>query len=287
MNAEDAKIEVSEVCHAKIQMKPFFTEDPETWFLLLDSQFRMHRLTSDQGKFDYTLSQLDAANLKEITDVMKSPPVTDKYETLKAELIRRLTTSREAKIRQLMTHEELGDRRPTHFLRHLRNLAGPGVADEVLQTIWTSRLPANAQSLVACQPDTKLDQLAVLADRLHDMVTENPSVSQISTDAASMRKEISEMARRMDEMATQMSRMSRARETKGPSSSSRSGSCSHGKSRSGSRSSSCSRGRSRSKSFTRSASSHKNFPVCWYHSKFGEEARRCTKPCDFEAPLGN
>ncbi|GBP96878.1 hypothetical protein EVAR_98812_1 [Eumeta japonica] len=34
-------------------------------------------------------------------------------------------------------------------------------------------------------------------------------------------------------------------------------------------------------SSTRSLSNYRKFPNCWYHAKFGTEARRCVKPCDF------
>ncbi|CAK1603277.1 unnamed protein product [Parnassius mnemosyne] len=51
-----------------------------------------------------------------------------------------------------------------------------------------------------------------------------------------------------------------------------------------------SRPRSRSKrdtrknrSSSRSQSSYRKFPLCWYHSKFGEKADKCVRPCDYRS----
>lgn len=83
----------------------------------------------DQTKYDYIVAQLDLRIIVEFEDIVTQPPLTqhthkDKYLTLKTELIRRLSSSEEQRLRQLINEEELGDRRPSQFLRHLRSLAG-------------------------------------------------------------------------------------------------------------------------------------------------------------------
>jgi len=59
-------------------------------------------------------------------------------ELIKAELIKRLSLPQEHKTRRLF--EEIDDRKPSQFLRHLRSLAGNVVGDKVLHIIWLSRL---------------------------------------------------------------------------------------------------------------------------------------------------
>lgn len=56
------------------------------------------------------------------------------YEKLKTELIRQLSDSREQNIRRLLEHEEIGDRKPSIFLRRLQNFAGDTVSDDSLKT---------------------------------------------------------------------------------------------------------------------------------------------------------
>ena len=54
--------------------------------------------------------------------IITSSTEHDPYDQLKAELVRRLSTSREQRVRQLVSHEEMGDRKPSKFLRHLKGL---------------------------------------------------------------------------------------------------------------------------------------------------------------------
>ncbi|KYQ50558.1 hypothetical protein ALC60_10360, partial [Trachymyrmex zeteki] len=64
------------------------------------------------------------------------------YETLKAELIKRLSLSQEHKTHGLLEHEEIRDRKSSQFLKHLRGIAGNVIRDGVLRTVWLSRLSA-------------------------------------------------------------------------------------------------------------------------------------------------
>ncbi|CAK1583301.1 unnamed protein product [Parnassius mnemosyne] len=41
------------------------------------------------------------------------------------------------------------------------------------------------------------------------------------------------------------------------------------------------RHRSSSRQRSRSNSSYRKYPMCWYHAKYGAQAHRCLKPCDF------
>ncbi|CAK1592534.1 unnamed protein product [Parnassius mnemosyne] len=46
------------------------------------------------------------------------------------------------------------------------------------------------------------------------------------------------------------------------------------------------RRRSTSRQRTRSNSNYRKYPICWYHSKYGANARWCIKPCDYQ-PAAN
>jgi hypothetical protein len=97
-------------------------------------------ISSEQTKFCYVISQLDHRYAAEVKDIITSPPERDPYTTLRTELVRRLFPSREQRIRQLLTLEEMGDRKPSQFLRYIRSLS-PDVPDDFLRSIWSSRLP--------------------------------------------------------------------------------------------------------------------------------------------------
>ncbi|CAH4027528.1 unnamed protein product [Pieris brassicae] len=168
-------------------------------------------------------------------DVISYPPPADKYDKLKAELIKRLSASREKKVKQLLMHEELGDRKPS-------------------------------QAIIASQSKMDLTELAVLADRIHDVVgTQVGSTAAVTCTAAApgtsggaASTEIAALTRKLEKLADKVDRMSRLRER------------TRSRRRHGRRSSS-----------TRSSSAYRRYPQCWYHQNFGEWAKRCVKPCDY------
>jgi hypothetical protein len=123
-----------------VQLPSFWAERPAVWFAQAEAQFSFAGLSSETTKFFHVISQLDHRYAAEVEDIIISPPKRDPYTTLRSELVRRLTPSRGRRIRQLLTIEEMGDRKPSQFLRHLRSLA-PDVPEDFLSTIWSSRLP--------------------------------------------------------------------------------------------------------------------------------------------------
>jgi hypothetical protein len=67
-------------------------------------------------------------------NIIISPPQTDPYTTLRAELIYQLSPSREHRILHFLT-SEMGGHEQSKFLRYLRNLV-PDVPDDFLCNIW-------------------------------------------------------------------------------------------------------------------------------------------------------
>jgi hypothetical protein len=102
------------------------------------------------------ISQLDHRYATEVEDVITSPPQQDPYTKLRTELLKRLSLSREQHAQQLLTFEEMGDRKPSQFLGHLRGLS-PVVLDYLLRTIWTNRLPTKVRTTLTCHPKIELE----------------------------------------------------------------------------------------------------------------------------------
>jgi hypothetical protein len=160
-----------------VRLPPFWPEQPAMWFAQAEAQFTLAGISTENTKFCYIISQLDHQYATVVEDIIRSPPETHPYSTLKAELVRRLSPSSEQRIRQLLTCEEMGDRKPSHFLRYLKSLA-PDVSENVLRTIWTSRLPPNIQTFLAGQNETELNAAALCADRMSE-VGAQPTLSSM------------------------------------------------------------------------------------------------------------
>jgi hypothetical protein len=249
----------SDICRVGIRVPPFWPEKPAIWFAQIEGQFSISNITADATKFYYVIGQLDQQTSAEVEDIIVNPPVANKYDKLKAELIKRLSASKEKKVKQLLMHEELGDRKPSQFLRHLQHLAGPEVPEDFLRTIWSSRLPSSIQTIIASQISVRLEALAELADRIHDVVPSGPQVAATSSsfnNMGEMAQQIAELTKQVQALSQKVSRHSRSRT---PNRHSR-----------------------RESSSKRSHSNYRKHPTCWYHFKYANNAKKCLKPCDFK-----
>jgi hypothetical protein len=196
---------------------------------------------------------------------------SEPYTVLKDELVRRLSPTPEQRIRRLLTAEDIDDRRLSQFLRYLRSLA-PDVSENVLRSIWTSRLPQNIQCFLAGLKETNLDAAALCADRISEVGAQPAlaSVSQPSEDTT-LRQEIAELARQVAVLTTERDRLHFSSR----------GFSSKPKHRSPTR-----QGTLPAFGFRRPGS---RSPVrndaatttCWYHRRFGARAQNCTPPCSF------
>lgn len=252
----------SAVHQVVLRIPPFWPDKPELWFRQLEGQFHLNKIKADTTKFWYAVGQLDNRYAAHVEDVITCPPENTKYETLTAELIKRLTGPQQQRIKQLLEHEEIGDRSPSQFLRYLRDLAGSTVQDEFLRTLWLNRLPQIFQAVLATQSDLALDKVADIADRIYE--THNPiaisAASRSPTSAGDPQPWISaiqSLAKQVADLTLQVRDLSHRRT---PYRQDRSRSRGH---RTGSRSQS------------------REHEVCWFHRKFGNDARNCRAPCNF------
>ncbi|KYN06788.1 hypothetical protein ALC62_02256 [Cyphomyrmex costatus] len=241
----------AEVSRVGMRMPEFTPADPELWFSIVDRSFLAAGITVDATKFGYALTAIGPRYTMEVRDVIMNPPAERAYETLKTELIKRLNLSQEHKTRRLLEHEEIGDRKPSQFLRHLRGLAGNVVGDKVLRTIWLSRLPSYIQPHLVTRAEDTVDQLTDIADAIVE-ATRAPAFQEIAEQLSAIRtsiESIRDVGRGRDRGRDRGERAWRSR----------------------------SRPRSRSRN-----RGHAPGGPCYYHWRFGTEATRCEPPCSMQ-----
>ncbi|PIK48395.1 hypothetical protein BSL78_14755 [Apostichopus japonicus] len=116
-----------EVPMASVSLKlpPFWSHDPALWFCQVEAQFTTRGIKTQQTKkYAYVISSLQSEIAAEVRDLLLKPPEKDPYEVIKRELIRRTSESEQKRLHQLLTAEELGDRKPSQLLRRMRQLLG-------------------------------------------------------------------------------------------------------------------------------------------------------------------
>ncbi|KAG0428750.1 hypothetical protein HPB47_024281 [Ixodes persulcatus] len=116
----------------------------------------------------------------EIRDIILDPPTVSPYDVLKAELVKRTSESEQRRLQQLISSEELGDRKPSQLLRRLQQLLGakaPTFDAAVIRELFLQRLPVNVRMILASASGLVLPELAQLADAVTDVST--PTFTQV------------------------------------------------------------------------------------------------------------
>ncbi|KAH9374793.1 hypothetical protein HPB48_021091 [Haemaphysalis longicornis] len=152
----------SSVCH-------LLRKNPHVWFAQVEAVFDLHRVTSETTRFRHLLCNL--------------PPEvagSGRRHRGSKQVFWRTTASESARLRHLLTHEELGDRRPSQLLNTMRQLVG------------ASNVDSNAAA-----GDLTLDRAAELADKVHDATS--PSVTPLASTAES--SAVSRLETRIDQLA--------------------------------------------------------------------------------------
>ncbi|XP_012235002.1 uncharacterized protein [Linepithema humile] len=220
----------------------------------MEAQFATNGITQDLTKFYHALQALDASVLAEVSELITNPPENNKYEVLKTRILNEFQDSEEKRLKALLNTTELGNQQPSKLLKHMKDLAESKVSDELLKSLWMQRLPTNTQTVLSTSEDT-LDKLATMADRIHDIVTPNIYSTELvptAGNASPWEGQLCEIIKRLERIKSK-----------------------------GRSATPCLCQRSSSRSSTRSTSAEPKY--CWYHKRFGQEAKKCTSPCSWKS----
>ncbi|XP_070394233.1 uncharacterized protein [Dermacentor albipictus] len=262
--------EQQDVSAVSIRLPPYWDRNPAVWFLQAESQFILSGVRTEQRKYHLVVSALSPTAAEEVADLLSGPPPATPYSDLKAALLERTTTSQRARMQQLLSAEDLGDRRPSQLLRRMRQLMSDNTTvsdDRLLRELFMQRLPVNVQMVLATATVMDLNSLASLADKVMEVVT--PAVCNVtssSTSASSAPQTSSCADSPIDVLCNRLEQLVCAAERHRTSPR-------HGRYRSSSRSRRPREERSRSQTPPR---------VCFYHRRFGQEARHCLRPCAWQ-----
>ena len=258
MSVEPGEPQVSAL---NLKLPPFWPSDAEVWFAQVEAQFGTRGITAQKTKFDHIVASLVPEYAFEVRDIILHPPESRPYDRLREILVQRTGTSSRRRLQQLLTSEELGDRKPSQLLRKMQQLLGSRMTDTddaLVRELFLQRLPANVRAVLASSPDsTPLDELARFADRIIDAAP--PSIAGISAPALQEVEQLRAEVSRLTNLASSLTQSRRRSPTP------------H-------RRSPTPRRRHRSPT-PRRPSSPEHRALCWYHQRFGDVARNCRAPC--------
>ncbi|GFT68390.1 hypothetical protein TNCV_659811 [Trichonephila clavipes] len=150
-----------------IKIPPFWTDRPEIWFYQVEAQFQISRISLEETKFHYLVSQLEPKYVENIWDIVNSKSDT-KYTDSKNRLLSLFKESENLRIKRLLTGIELRDMKPSQLLQKLKTVATSDISDNLIKTLWLEKLPESIKNILVVS-DENLSKLAVMADKISDM----------------------------------------------------------------------------------------------------------------------
>ncbi|KAL1489023.1 hypothetical protein ABEB36_013968 [Hypothenemus hampei] len=227
-----------------IKPPPFWRADPALWFVQLEAQFDLAKITVDDTKYNYVVSAVDTEILSQITDFLNTPPANNKYLLIKSKLISIFGESRESQMRRLLCDISLGDKKPSQLLNEMARLGGSAVTQELLKSLWLQHLPGQMQVTLLAN-NGPLGELAKLADRIAEVQPQD-RVHAVKQEMEVLSDSVAQLAQQVAAMNTGPYKPDWKY-----------------------------RGDRRT---TRSEKPSAAGSVCWFHQKFGVKARRCISP---------
>ncbi|XP_028170423.1 uncharacterized protein LOC114360067 [Ostrinia furnacalis] len=242
----------------------FWTEMPRVWFAQFETVMAPQK-QGDDAKYSLVVSKLDKDAIRQISDILISPPTTDKYNTLKNRLLSVYEESEERQFQKLVSEMELGDQKPSQLLRRMKELAkNTNVPDKTLLNLWTSRLPPHVRAVLTVSQDQQFDNLAGIADKIVE--NSRGDICEVSTSQPSV---MIELLAQMNKLSLEVAAL-RAQVSDNNSN----------------RSNYRDRSRSRSQSRSRITPDNPKW-LCKYHLRYRNRARNCVKPCNWKKPSEN
>lgn len=254
-----------------VKPAPFNRDDPEIWFVQLETQFALAEIKSEPTKYNYLISALDCATTAYIRPEILAPPAQNRYTALKKCIIDRLCESARQKLNRVLTTIQLGDKKPSQLLREMQALAHGQLSDTVLLNLWLQRLPQHVQQILACVGTEKPNSdLAKTADTIVEVQATNgvfavagPSHAPPNSSTRALEAKVDALMRRVEQSLGTTNRNTKSSNT----TTSKSGNSSN----------------KRSSSRSRTPAEVEQNPNCWFHHRFGPRARNCRPPCNFRA----
>ncbi|XP_037521187.1 uncharacterized protein LOC119397976 [Rhipicephalus sanguineus] len=255
-----------------VRLPQYWDQHPSAWFLQAESQFQVAGIRSQATKFHYAVAALSPTAIDEVADLLSNPLSANAYDDLKTTLLQRTAVSQRARIQQLLSAEELGDRRPSQLLRRMKQLLGDNarsVDDALLRELFLQRLPANVQMVLATASTMDLTGLAALADKVMEVATPaiaatTPSTGESTTTLRTLQSSSTAQSP-LDALCERLERIVSAAEH---------------------RRASPHRSRHRSSSKPRRTPTSRDASptpgICYYHRRFGNDARHCRRPCAWQ-----
>jgi hypothetical protein len=245
----------------KVTLPQFWSHDPAAWFQHIEAEFLIARVPlTSYLCYLHVIRALPAdvvTAIRDVTNIITAESV-NAYDAVKQTLLKRFTSSALQRCFQLLDAPPLGDRNIAAHYSQLRSLI-PADADVLFNAIFLRTLPAHISTALASKAELPSAELAAAASQMQHTVAAQAAVAAATPLPPSPPPSVSAAPAQRYGRSPGRSTAPRGRQTTPY------------------------RRRSTSSDRRRSPARSGGRRLCWYHQKFGRQARRCeTQHCDWE-----
>ena len=152
------------------KLPDFWPSSPHAWFGIVEAQFRIHEVNSQEDRFTLVASVLPEASARRVAHLLATP-TDDCYTQLKAALLSSHQLTEIQKAELLFNMDDLGSKRPMDLLNEMMELVKPGEEKtQLFAMLFMRRLPAQVRVQLTEDDYTDLRALAEKADRCTAML---------------------------------------------------------------------------------------------------------------------
>lgn len=245
----------------------FWRDQPRLWFLQFEAVVNAQK-QGDDYKFNMVMARLQKEEVQQISDILSSPPEEGKYTSLKNRLISCYEESEKIRLQKLISNMDLGDQKPSQLWRKMKDLASNNVKDNMLKLMWLRQLPPSVTSVLAVTEELSMEKITQISDKIYENIN-NAEVSSISKQEStvndSVAKCLASVATKLENMQLSISALTNEQNSNRWRNTQRNVQSS----------------RFRPRSISREHYNRNNNRLCFYHYKYGQQARKCIKPCSW------
>ena len=236
-----------------LSLPPFPSTDAAPWFLRVEALFRLRSITSSSRKADYVIGALPTEVFDQVAEWLAGQDDAVQYKDLKEQIIRNFSPTPEERSKRIMEllKQPLGDQRASAAFREMKSLCtliqpdGTRKPLDLIRVLWLLRLPQDVWAMITKFTAMSEADLVEHADSLLGAKT----MSATPTAAAATADNTDEDDDEVHAMAAQQKRPNRPQRPQRP----------------------------------QAEGTRRN--ICYYHRRFGKNARNCEKPCAFSKNL--
>jgi hypothetical protein len=151
----------------RIKLPPFRPEDPVSWFRLAEGQFALRNMADPITRYYHVLAALSADSVRLVRHVLHGETGPDSYDQLRTSLLASHSLSNYQKMEHMMRLPLLGDRKPSVLLAEMLEFCPAGESSTaVFAFFFLQRLPREIRVLLSEDDPADMRAITDKADRL-------------------------------------------------------------------------------------------------------------------------